>query len=131
MPEASIDILIRILLPLSLLALCLWLMVAGIRRERKLSALQRRFDSLSSSLNALCSGTAGVDERISRLERLMRDLDHRQSTMEAQQQGERPFGEAIQLVHQGATAERLVEELGLSRSEADLVVMLHGMKQVG
>jgi hypothetical protein len=43
-------------------------------------------------------------------------------------QSDRPYGEAIQLVQRGASASDLVKELGLSRSEADLVVMLHGSK---
>ncbi|MCW8847661.1 MAG: DUF2802 domain-containing protein [Sedimenticola sp.] len=83
--------------------------------------------SLNENLNALCTGAVGVDQRVNNLERTGRDLAHRQESIESQQQ-DRPYGEAIQLVQQGANASRLVEELGLSRSEADLVVMLHSSK---
>ncbi len=96
--------------------------------NQKLSDTESRLNSLSENLNALCSGAVGVDQRVNSLERRGRDLAHRQESMESQQYAERPYAEAIRLVHQGATVERLEEELGLSRSEADLVYMLHGEK---
>lgn len=127
------EFLLTLLAAVSSLALlgCFVLLVKNHRQRARIRQMEQRLGSIEQSLGALCSGTSGVDERVARLERMSRDLEHRQGTIEAQQQGERPYGEAIQLVHQGATAERLMEELGLSRSEADLVAMLHGMKQVG
>jgi hypothetical protein len=53
-------------------------------------------------------------------------MRHRQENIETHQPGDRPYGEAIQMVHQGAAKSRLVEELGLSKSEAELLVTLHG-----
>ncbi len=96
--------------------------------RRKLADAMVRIGALNGTLSALCAGAVGVDQRISRLEREGRDLGYRQEAIENQQQGEQPYGEAIQLVQQGAPASRLVEELGLTRNEADLVVMLHGLK---
>lgn len=95
--------------------------------SRRLKELQAQVHSLTENLNALCSGAVGVDQRVSNLERSGRDLVHRQESIESSQP-DRPYGEAIQMVQQGATASVLVQELGLSRSEADLVVMLHGSK---
>ncbi|WP_029135177.1 DUF2802 domain-containing protein [Sedimenticola selenatireducens] len=89
--------------------------------------VEAQVHSLTENLNALCSGAVGVDQRVSNLERTGRDLAHRQESIESSQP-DRPYGEAIQMVQQGATASVLVQELGLSRSEADLVVMLHGSK---
>jgi hypothetical protein len=98
-------------------------------QSRKLSELREGIRALGADFNALCSGAAGVDRRISRLERQGLDLGHRQETLENQRQvGDMPYGEAIQLVQKGASAERLVEELGLSQGEAELVMLLHGMK---
>lgn len=100
-------------------------------QRRRLSDANGRIDTLSANLNALCAGAVGVDQRISSLEQGGRDLQHRLESMATSQQADRPYGEAIHMVHQGATPHRLVEELGLSRSEADLVAMLHGMKKAG
>ena len=99
-------------------------------QSRKLKEFRESVRILGADFNALCSGAAGVDRRISRLERQGQDLDHRQETLENQSQaGDMPYGEAIQLVQKGASAERLVEELGLSQGEAELVLLLHGMKK--
>ena len=99
-------------------------------QSRKLTELREGIHTLGADFNALCSGATGVDRRISRLERQGLDLGHRQETLENQRQtGDMPYGEAIQLVQKGASAERLVEELGLSQGEAELVMLLHGMKK--
>jgi hypothetical protein len=101
-----------------------------VRQEsRRLAGALVRIEALNGTLAALCAGAVGVDRRLSRLEKQGRDLGYRQEAIENQQQGEQPYGEAIQLVQQGASAIRLVEELGLTRNEAELVVMLHGMKE--
>lgn len=102
------------------------------RQQARLSGMEERIASLAASLNALCSSAVGVDKRVVRLERRGRDLEHRQESMEVQTQGDsRPFGEAIRMVHQGAPAAQLVEELGLSQSEAELLVTIHGAREAG
>ena len=77
----------------------------------------------------MLSGTVGVDRRLTMLESQGRNLDLRQESLESRKQDERPYGEAIQLIHKGATAESLVERLGLTRSEAELMVMLHSVRE--
>lgn len=112
-----------------LLPLLFWMNLRLRTEQQKLTGLQARFNALNSNVSAICAGTAGIDQRLFLLERQGRHLEHRQESFEDQQKGERPYGEAIQRVHQGASAESLVGELGLSHSEADLVVMLHGLKK--
>jgi hypothetical protein len=99
------------------------------RQEAHIAVMEERIAGLAASLNALCSSAVGVDKRVVRLERRGRDLEHRQESMEVQGQGEsKPYGEAIQLVHRGGQVGQLVEEFGLSRSEAELLVTLHGVR---
>jgi hypothetical protein len=113
----------------ALVALGLGAMFMKLRKQQQsMRRMEERVEFLISSLNALCAGAVGVDNRVVRLELRGRDLEQRQESMESQQHSDRPYGEAIQLVHKGATAHRLVEELGLSHSEAELVVMLHRPK---
>jgi hypothetical protein len=100
------------------------------RQQARLAAMEEQIAGLAASLNALCSSAVGVDKRVVRLERRGRDLEHRQESMEVQSQGEpKPYGEAIQMVHQGGQAGQLVKELGLSQSEAELLVTLHGVRE--
>ncbi|MFC1684918.1 DUF2802 domain-containing protein [Pseudomonadota bacterium] len=105
------------------------------RQRRELGQARRQIESVSANLAALCSGAVGVDKRVARLEKVGRDFrvwqerEQSQGQGQGQGQGGNSFGQAIQLVRSGATAGKLVEELGLSRNEADLIVMLHGMKE--
>lgn len=100
-------------------------------QHRRLHQVHKRIEALSNNLNALCAGAVGVDRRVSGLEHRSREQQQYLESMKSSQQAERPYGEAIHMVHQGATPHRLVEELGLSRSEAELVAMLHGVKKAG
>ncbi|HEC16948.1 MAG TPA: DUF2802 domain-containing protein [Sedimenticola sp.] len=111
--------------------LLLALMFLLARQQARLVQAQKQIESLSANLAALCAGAAGADKRINRLEQHSRDLRSRQDSLASQGRDEGAYGEAIQMVRQGATVSRLVEELDLGRNEAELIVMLHGMKKAG
>ncbi len=101
------------------------------RQNSRITHLGIQIEQLSSTANAMCAGAVGVDRRVAKLERNGRDLIHRQESMESRQADDRPYGEAIQMVQKGAGVSRLVDELGMSSSEAELLVMLHGIKKAG
>jgi hypothetical protein len=113
------------------LAGMLWMGARLRGQRREIRQLNARLDTLVADVGALCSGAAGVDRRVGLLESQGRRLDLRQESLENQRQEERPYGEAIQLVQKGASASGLVDKLGLSRSEAELVAMLHGARKAG
>ena len=98
--------------------------------QNRLTHVEHRQGSQQVSINGLTAGAVGVDNRLREIEERESAIEHRQESIENQQsQGETPFGEAIRLVQQGATAQRLVDELGLSQSEASLITMIHGGNQ--
>jgi predicted RNase H-like nuclease (RuvC/YqgF family) len=102
------------------------------RQESRIQDLGKQIEQLTTTTNVLCSSAVGVDKRVIKLERNGRDLVHRQEHIESSQQtGDRPYGEAIEMVHKGARVSRLMDELGLSKSEAELLVRLHGVKKAG
>ena len=45
------------------------------------------------------------------------------------QYGDPPYADAIRMVQEGAGPEQLVNELGISRDAADLIIMMHGIKR--
>lgn len=108
----------------------LFLLVSYLRRLRdQASLLAREMETLKQTVGALCSSSVGVDRRVNRLERQGRDLEERQENMECfQQQAEPPYDDAIRMVREGADADELVRELGVSRGAADLIIMIHGMR---
>lgn len=105
-----------------------FLFLRVLKFQQKIEKAEAQIHSLTDNLNALCSGAVGLDQRVNTLEQDGRDLANRQEFIESKGTSDQPYGEAIRLVQQGARAADLVEQLGLSRSEADLVVMLHANK---
>jgi len=108
---------------LGLVAGLVWL---GLQLRREEGRLAQEIVRLEAAINAVIAGTSGADRRAGRIEQRLLDLQRRIEDLEEAQHLIRPYDEAIRLVRQGAGAQRLVEELGLSRGEADLLLMLHG-----
>lgn len=107
--------------------------VVQFRRHRalvqQLAGLEQRLDIFQQSLHGLTAGAAGVDKRMFRLEEQERLLTERQDSLENQRAADQPYAHAISLVQQGAGVHRLMEELELSESEAELIFRLHGTQQ--
>lgn len=100
-----------------------------LRTEQARSAqLQKELELVRQSISGLTAGAVGMDRRMQRLETREKVLSERQETYEIQQSDEQPYGHAIRLVQQGAAVSRLVDELELSESEAELIVRLHGQR---
>ena len=111
-----------------LLTVIQWL--TGRRYQMKIDELNQEIEVLKGTLNVLCTSAVGVDRRVGKLEQGKRELQQRQETIEQNNKPDQPYAEAIRVVQQGATANQLVEEFGISRNEANLIVMLHGVKKV-
>ena len=117
----------------AVLALLAWVAVAILNRRLRdardqNSELQQQIDLVRQSISGLTAGAVGVDRRMRQLAARKKVLSERQETYEIQQADEQPYGHAIRLVQQGAGAHRLVQELELSESEAELIVRLHGQR---
>ncbi len=91
--------------------------------------LQQQMTLVSQSITGLTAGAVGMDRRMRRLQAREKVLTERQETYDIQQADDQPYGHAIRLVQQGAATSRLIEELGLSESEADLILRLHGRRE--
>lgn len=116
-----------------LLCLSAWIVLVGLSRRlnearRHSAKLQQELQLVRQSISGLTAGTVGMDRRMRSLEDREKVLSERQETYENQQSDEQPYGHAIRLVQQGAGVGRLVDELELSESEADLIVRLHGRR---
>lgn len=90
--------------------------------------LRQELELVRQSISGLTAGAVGVDRRMQQLEVREKVLSERQETYEIQQSDEQPYGRAIRMVQQGAGAGRLVDELDLGESEAQLIVRLHGQR---
>jgi hypothetical protein len=124
--------LLWIMLPLALLLVIFLSYLFFIERNRKelLAQQSREIQTLKQTVAALCSSAVGVDRRVNRLERQGRDLEERQENIEQSNlQGDPPYSDAISMVRAGAGPDELIQELGISRDAADLIIMIHGAKR--
>lgn len=91
------------------------------------AASAQEMHRLKQDLRALCSGAVGLGDRLRQLEREQRALADRHERLELKDPGERPYAQAIRLVHNGAPVAEIADTCGLTRSEAELLKMLHSV----
>ena len=94
--------------------------------QEKLSVDRNKVLQLENDLGALCMASAGEGEHVSRLEKQMRSISDRQDALDLRVSTEQPYDRASQLAQDGASVEDIVNSCGLTRAEAELVIMLHG-----
>ena len=85
---------------------------------------QQRLKQMEQELGALCSAAAGAGDHLVKLEQKVKRIIERQNLLELRASGDRPYTQASQLVHSGADIEELVDTCGLTRGEAELLVMM-------
>ncbi len=89
-----------------------------------LQLAQDRVQQIEQELGALCSASVGAGDHLLRLEQQVRRINERQSVLEMRAVSERPYAQASELVHKGADIQELMEACGLSRGEAELLVLM-------
>jgi hypothetical protein len=85
---------------------------------------QDQVKQMEQELGALCSASVGAGDHLMRLEQQVRRINERQNVLEMRSVSDRPYAQASELVHKGADIEELMEACGLTRGEAELLVMM-------
>lgn len=85
---------------------------------------QLRVQQIEQELGALCKASLGAGDHVVRLEHQVERIMERQNQFEMRAGSERPYTHASELVHKGADIEELVDSCGLTRGEAELLVMM-------
>lgn len=97
--------------------------VSASQKENQ-QGLQHRIQLLEQDMGALCSASVGAGEHVVKLEQQVKRMIERQDQLELRAAGDRPYTQANQLVNKGADIEDLMESCGLTRGEAELLVMM-------
>ena len=96
------------------------------RLRRTCQVLQRDTTSLQNELGALCTGASGMGAHLSRLDQQLLRLNERQDHLESHDSLHREYDRAVKLVRNGAGAEEVMSQCNLLRTEAELLLRLHG-----
>lgn len=90
--------------------------------------LDGRMDKLSQTLNEYQQSNIRMGEELLALREKLSQLENRQQRLEQQDTQSMPYNQASRLVSMGAGTDDLMQACGLSRSEAELMIKLHGNK---
>ena len=85
---------------------------------------QQRVRQMEQELAALCSAAVGAGDHVVKLEQKVKRVMERQNLLELRASSDRPYSQASQLAHSGADIQELVDTCGLTRGEAELLVMM-------
>lgn len=114
---------------LVLAALAVLVALASLRRasssDARLAALQQDRRRLLETIEGLSSGAVTQGERIARLEQELQRLKERLSMLGSRESGSEAFEQAIRMARTGKSSDEIASTCGLSRVEADLVVLIH------
>jgi hypothetical protein len=94
--------------------------------QEEISVDRNKLLQLENDLSALCIASVGEGEHVGRLEKQMRSISDRQDALDLRVSTEQPYDRASQLAQDGASVDDIVNSCGLTRAEAELVIMLHG-----
>lgn len=107
-------------------------LVGALWCRSRLLQLQARLARQEDHLLALRGGLSAIAEeglhegrRGQALEQRVRQLSEYQEQLMMRDPEEAPFHHALRLASRGATAEELVQDCGITRGEAELVLALH------
>lgn len=126
------QILIFLALTIGLIAFVLAMKLLADTKKLKTSLERQRQEShllmhaLRNEAHAMGSGSIGVGQRLVEVEKRLFKMAERQEDAEQSDSGATPYAYAVRLVEMGATAEDLVNNCGLAKVEADLLVLIHG-----
>ncbi|MFV8833628.1 DUF2802 domain-containing protein [Aquisalimonas sp.] len=95
------------------------------RAEARLSGLRHERRRVLESVEGLSSGAVAQGERLARLEQELRRLKERLSMLSSRETSSEAFEQAIRMARKGQAADEIADTSGLSKVEADLVVLIH------
>lgn len=99
------------------------------QRQLELQArLDGRIDKLGQKLTEYQQASVRMGEELLALREKIAQLENKQQRLEQQDVHAMPYNQASRLVSMGASLDDLIQSCGLSRSEAELMLKLHGNK---
>ncbi len=131
MDERSLLLLLGLLLGVLIAA-----MIGGILAQRRLAQrqleqearLSGRLDKLAQKLTEYQQSNIRMGEELITLREKITHLENKQQRLEQQDLHTMPYNQASRLVGMGASLDDLMQSCGLTRSEAELMLKLHGNK---
>ena len=100
----------------------------GIRHKKRMLQHDAVLRRLQNDVHALCAGSINMGNYLSSLEKRMSRLAERQDQLEVRDPIQQSYTHAIRLAQRGVDVNELMEQCGLARGEAELLLRVHSVK---
>lgn len=97
--------------------------------RRMLQRQHKEIEGLQRELRAFELASVGLGDQMGKLAQRQRQLAARQDQQTLQDPSSQPYQHAIRLAHRGASTEELMEVCGLNKGEAELLSLVHQLKE--
>ncbi len=120
---------------ISLEIFCVAVLLGGLefirysRTKKLLSEQGNAMQRIHQDMHALCAGAINLGKHVDGLEQRIRRLAERQDQLELRDPMEQTYAHAIRLAQKGVDVNDLVENCGLARGEAELLLRIHRVQQ--
>ena len=128
MLDISFDVFAIAGLLTALLAL-VYAFTANARLRGELDRQGEALEGLQRDVAAMCSGTVNVGEHLARLEQRVQALGRRQDELELHEPSADTYRHAARLMGKGIELEEVMEDCGLARGEAELLVLAQKLEK--
>jgi predicted nuclease with TOPRIM domain len=120
-------LIIFIIVMISLVGVVFLLSQEHKKLRRDYNVLKDHLERNNKDIAGLCSAAVSVDTRLSNNNEQLKGIVEKVTDFDEQkQQTAQPYHSAIQKVREGANAEELIQQCGLTQEEAILLIRLHG-----
>lgn len=107
----------------------IWLVFAYAKLKRELQNLKDYAERNHKDIAGLCSAAITVDTRLQERDQLIKELQQKLTQLNTVETTAQPYHSVIQKVRSGADLNELMQNCGLSRDEAALLIRLHGKQE--
>ncbi len=115
-----------ILITIIISGMLVWLLQGYNKLKHDFMVLRESLERSGKDVAGLCSAAVYVDTQISKNKQQLEMIEEKMIDLEQQKDTTHPYHTAIQKVRNGADAGELVQQCGLSKEEAILLIRLHG-----
>jgi len=104
---------------------CLALFMCCLQLKQKVEESKQAMERIKRDIRAMCTGSLGIGQRVVAIENNLREVSHRQTKVEQREPELASYSHAAKLVEMGATLEEVTATCGLTRAEAELLMIVH------
>lgn len=110
------------------LVIMIWLIVDRFKLKKELQQLTEYVNRNNRDIAGLCSAAIAVDTRLNSSDEQVKALSQKIIEARKDENASQPYYNVIQKIRAGASVAELMQESGVSRDEAVLLIRLHGNK---